>query len=521
MMTEGPGIGALTPVQTPQSESLAVNVASLLVETARSHPDRAALEFEGETYTYRELERLTSRFAHALEALGVRSCEVVAIFLESRPELLIAYLGAMRAGVVPNVVNAFLQTEEVCNIVADSEAKVLVTDSARLESLTASRNRLGVETIVVLDGASHEDRGWTDLLDRQPDRHDLREMPSEILASLLYTSGTTGNPKGVMLSHRNILDNAEGFSRVHFIEGDRLLVAAPLFHCWGLISGVLGMFRVGGTALIVRRFQTEPVLDLIESARPTAMIGVATMYNYMNRSPSFDSRDISSVKFVLSAAAPTPLELIDALRNRWKVGYAESYGLTETSPVITTTHHTELRRGSCGRAMGDTKLKVVGSDGRTLEIGETGELWASGTAISQGYYKKGEATAAVFTRDGWFRTGDIATIDNGGYVYIVDRLKDMINVAGEKVYPRDVEEVLHRHPAVADAVVIGVPDADRGEVVKAYVVRRASTDCSEEDLLEHLRPVLAAFKLPRSIEFLDTIPRSPSGKALRRLLRGG
>ena len=190
-----------------------------------------------------------------------------------------------------------------------------------------------------------------------------------------------------MLSHRNVIDNAGELQRGPLPPDVRLLIAAPLFHCWGLINGVLGVFAVGGTALLVRRFQTEPVLDLIEQGRPSAMIGVATMYNYMRRSPSLAGRDLSSLKFVLSAAAPTPLELIGALRDVWKVGYAESYGLTETSPVITTTHHTAMRPGSCGRAMGDTRLKVVGPLGLPLGEGGVGELWASGTAISSGYYQ--------------------------------------------------------------------------------------------------------------------------------------
>ena len=354
---------------------------------------------------------------------------------------------------------------------------------------------------------------------REPDRFEALDLAPDALANLLYTSGTTGNPKGVMLSHRNVIDNARNFGGIHYTAEDRLLIAAPLFHCWGLINGVLATCVAGGTAIVVRRFQTEPVLDLIERTRPTIFLGVATMINFMTKSPTFGTRDLSSLRVVLCAAAPMPLELIEALRRDWKVGYAESYGLTETSPVITTTHHSATRPGSCGRAMGDTTLKVADAHGRALPAGEVGELWAHGTAISSGYYGRPDATAAVFTADGWFRTGDIARIDDEGYVTIVDRLKDMINVAGEKVYPRDVEEVLHRHPAVADAVVLGVPDADRGEVVKAYVALRAGHDCSADALIEYLRPRLAAFKVPRSVELVPSIPRSASGKALRRLLR--
>ena len=208
--------------------------------------------------------------------------------------------------------------------------------------------------------------------------------PPSALANLLYTSGTTGNPKGVMLSHRNVIDNARNFGGIHYTAEDRLLVAAPLFHCWGLINGVLATCVAGGTAIVVRRFQTEPVLDLIERTRPTIFLGVPTMINFMTKSPTVGTRDLSSLRVVLCAAAPMPLELIEVLRRDWKVGYAESYGLTETSPVITTTHHSATRPGSCGRAMGDTTLKVADANGRALPVGEVGELWRTGRPSRRG-----------------------------------------------------------------------------------------------------------------------------------------
>jgi len=237
------------------------------------------------------------------------------------------------------------------------------------------------------------------------------------------------------------------------------------------------------------------------------------------KSPTIARCDLSSLRVVLSAAAPMPLELIEVLRRDWDVGYAESYGLTETSPVITTTTARETRPGSCGRAMGDTRLKVADPLGNPLPVGSVGELWAQGTAISAGYYRRPDETARVFTPDGWFRTGDLVRMDEEGYVYIVDRVKDMINVGGEKVYPRDVEEVLHRHPAVADAVVVGVPDPDLSELVKAYIVLKPGLAWSADEVIAYLKPVLASFKLPRLVEFIAAIPRSASGKALRRLLR--
>jgi long-chain acyl-CoA synthetase len=498
-----------------------MNIATLMTEAARERPGHPALLFEGRTISYAELERLTGQFANLLDQRELQPGDVIAIYLESGPELIIAYLGALRAGIVPNVVNASLKPDEVRLVVSDSRAVLLLTDPIRWQSLDAVRDRIGTRQ-TLLTGEAATDSGAESFDAASADassRFETLDLEPGALASLLYTSGTTDFAKGVMLSHRNIIDNAENFAKVHYTADDRLLIAAPLFHCWGLINGVLGIFAVRGTAIIMRRYRTESTLKLIEEARPTILLGVPTMINYMSKSPSLSQRDLSSLRVVLCAAAPMPIELITTMRRLWNVGYAESYGLTETSPVITTTPHHEMRPGSCGRAMGDTTLKVMDAEGHPVPPGSVGELWARGTAISAGYFGKPERTAEVFTADGWFKTGDVVKIDEEGYVFIVDRVKDMINVGGEKVYPRDVEEVLHRHPAVADAVVIGIPDPNLGEVVKAYIALKPDHAWTPEGVVDYLMPELASYKLPRSVEFVEEVPRSVSGKALRRLLR--
>lgn len=490
-----------------------MNIADLLRGSAKTRQEHAALIFEGRSHSYGELDRLTDRFAESLRVGGVKRGQVLALLLESCPELVIAAVGAFKAGVVPNIVNAMLRPEEVRTVVADSEAIWLITDAQRQTGLQSVRDGLGVRRILVVDFE------WEDLLRSAPEASPMVEVPPDTVACLLYTSGTTGQPKGVMLTHRNIVDNAVQFARIHFRSDDKLLIAAPLFHCWGLINGVLGIFAAGGTAVIVRRFKVEPVLEIIETLRPTQFLGVPAIINHLTRCPERRGRDLRSLRVFHSAAAPMPAELISALRDDWQVGYAESYGLTEVSPVITTTTPEEMRPGSCGRAMGDTELKVVDTEGWTLRVGEVGELWARGTAVSAGYFRRPEATAEVFVADGWFRTGDIVRMDADGYVYIVDRAKDMINVGGEKVYPRDVEEVLFRHPAIADAVVVAAPDPVLGEVPRAVVALKPDRQLSAEELIAYLRPVLATFKLPRSVEFVSAVPRSASGKALRMLLR--
>lgn len=490
-----------------------MNIADLLRSSAATRPDHPALIFEGRTYTYGDLDRLTDQFAAALRHGGVQPGQVIGVVLESGPALVITVLGAFKAGVVPNVVNAMLRPEEVRTVVADSGAVWLLTDSDRETSLQAVSAGMGLHRMLIVDTELDE------LLNSAPDTFSTLDLSPETVACLLYTSGTTGLPKGVMLTHRNIIDNAIQFSRIHFLPDDTLLIAAPLFHCWGLINGVLGIFATGGTAVIIRRFKAEPVLELIEAVSPTQLLGVPAIINHLTRCPARADRDLRSLRVFHSAAAPMPAELISALHDDWQVGYAESYGLTEVSPVITTTAPDQMRAGSCGRAMGDTELKVVCPEGRTLAVGEVGELWARGTAVSAGYYNRPEATAEVFVADGWFRTGDIVRMDADSYVYIVDRAKDMINVGGEKVYPRDVEEVLFRHPAIADAVVLAAPDPILGEVPRAVIALKPGAELSADELITFLRPELATFKLPRAVEFVSAVPRSASGKALRRMLR--
>jgi long-chain acyl-CoA synthetase len=322
-----------------------------------------------------------------------------------------------------------------------------------------------------------------------------------------------------MATHRNICHNAVEFGKVHFRPEDRIMVATPIFHCWGLVNGTFGMLSKGGTVITVERFAPDQALADIERLRPTIFQGVPPMYNLLLKQPDLATRDISSVVFCLSAATKMPENLIRLVEEKLKWRYAEAWGLTEVSCVGTTAPYTETRIGSCGKGMADAEIKVVDEEGRVLPPGKQGELCVRGTCVTLGYLNKAEATRASFDAEGWFHSGDVAYIDEHGYAYIVDRKKDMINVGGEKVFPSEVEDMMIDHPKIKDVVIVGFPDELKGEAPKAFIVLKEGEQSSEKEIREYCKTRMAPYKVPVAVEFIDEIPRLASGKALRRMLR--
>ena len=492
-----------------------MNVATILEETAQKYPDKIAVIFDETQITYKELNSIVNRLANGLIKLGCKKGEIVSIDLPSIPELAISYFSAMKIGCIANVINVMLKADEVRYILNDAGSVALITDQEHVDMASKIRSGLPkLKHVIIVDGETQRPDiiSYKELLEKSSDKLKIADCDKYEMANLLYTSGTTGFPKGVMLSHLNVIDNIVNFAKIHYTKDDILMIGAPMFHCWALINGISSIIHAGGTAIVIKRFQVEKVLEMIEKYQPTIFQGVPTMFNYMLKSPEIEKRDIRSLQFVLSAAASMPEELIKQLKERFNIEYAEAYGLTEVSPVITTAPWQKTRYGSCGYAIVDDK-------GNELKPGEVGELWARGTAVMLGYLNKPEATKEAITPNGWFKTGDIAKMDENGYVYIVDRKKDMINVAGFKVYPREVEEVLYTHPKIADAAVVGIPDEVKGEVPKVFIVLKPGEAATEKEIIDYVREKIAVYKAPRSVEFVKEIPRSPSGKILRRLLR--
>ncbi|MEN8245753.1 MAG: AMP-binding protein [Thermodesulfobacteriota bacterium] len=499
-----------------------MNVSNIIKPHVADNPDKTAIVFGERRISYAELDNLIDRTAAGILEMGFKRGDVLSVFLPSIPELIIAYLGTVRAGVTVNLVNAMLQKIEVEYILNDCRSKGVLTDAKRIPIIESIRSEVvSLTHVILLDEQGQGNYpSFKTLMAKGEGEFQAPQTKGSDLCHLMYTSGTTGWPKGVMATHGNIRHNAVEFGKVHFKPADTIMVATPIFHCWGLVNGTFGMFSNGGTVITVERFYPDQAINAIEQLEPTIFIGVPPMYNLLLNHPDLDKRDISSVVFCLSAATKMPENLIRQVEQKLKWRYAEAWGLTEVSCVGATSPYTETRIGSCGRGMDDAEMKVIDEKGNALAPHQTGELCVKGTCVTSGYLNKPDATRDAFDSEGWFHSGDIAYMDEEGYAYIVDRKKDMINVGGEKVFPAEVEDMMITHPKIKDLAIVGISDKLKGEAPKAFIVLNDGETTSLEEIRDYCKTRMAPYKVPVAVEFIDEIPRLASGKALRRQLRG-
>ncbi len=522
-----------------------------LREVAERLPDRPAILYYGRTYSYRELWEASGRFADRLRADGVVPGDRVAIYLPNCPLYPIAFYGILRAGAIVVQISPLYLGDDLVALLRDSAPTAIVTLEILYPNLARARSQHAVPRAYVArlkEFYPAHLRPFVNLVLRRHGRPtdfptdpsvveyaevrrrpptgspDATGDPATTVAVLQYTGGTTGRAKAAMLSHRNLIANIAQLNAWNVRRkagAEVLLTAIPLFHIYGLTVGMLIGLSEGDAIVLQTQPDVPELLKLIQRYRPTQFPGVPALYQGLLRNPKTSHYQLDSIRFCLSGSAPLPVEVQRQFEALTGARVCEGYGLSETSPA---THANPLegarKTGSVGLPLPNTDERIVDleSGTRVLSVGEVGELCVRGPQVMLGYYHQPEETAAVL-RDGWFRTGDVARLDADGFAYIVDRKKDMINVGGLKVYPREVEEVLFRHPAVADAAVVGTPDPEHGEVVKAFVVRRAGATVSAEELIAFVREHLAHFKAPRSVEFRDALPRSGVQKVLRRVLR--
>ena len=477
-------------------------------------PDKIALIFEDKSLTYKQLNLLANRVANGLRGLGVKKGDRVALFLPNIPEFIISYLGILKIGAIVVSVNVMLKSTEVSYILNDCAAKVVITTETQSEQVLEA-DLPELQHILIVEGTASKGISLTQLIENASGEGCAVQMDRHAPACIVYTSGTTGFPKGATLSHGNVISNMYSHNRCCGMRpDDRLLLYLPLFHCFGQNAILNAGLNVCATIILQRRFKLEQVLDTIATEKVTMFFGVPTIYlNLLNTSFSH----FQSIRYYFSAAAPMPVEVAKIWQEKYGLVIHEGYGLTETSPCSCYNHDLKYKFGSIGMPIENVEMKIVDGDGHQVEPGELGEIVIKGPNVMLGYWNRPFETAQII-KNGWFHTGDIGRMDSDGFFYIVDRLKDMVNISGFKVYPTEVENVIYQHPAVAECAVYGVPDALKGEIVKANIVLKAGHAVTEEQIIEFCSRRIAIYKVPHVIQFVDSLPKNPTGKVLKRFL---
>jgi acyl-CoA synthetase (AMP-forming)/AMP-acid ligase II len=500
-----------------------MNWFAVLAHHASRTPDQPITIFGDETVTYGEMARRAAALAGGLHERGVGAGDVVGLLSYNCTEFLETIFAANYLGAIAMPINWRLAAPEVRYILEHSEARALVCDESVVE--LGNEATKGMEAALVRGCVSpHAPEGWTPLADlRTSDGIAPRvRAADDDVHRLMYTSGTTGRPKGVMLTHANLAwKNLAHIVEFGFTSADLGLACGPLYHVGALDLTTTSLVAVGATTIIHRAFEAADVVDEIERSRVTTVWLAPAMVNAIMALPDVEERDLSSVRLVINGGEKMPIPLVERLQRTFpSAWFADAYGLTETVSGDTFLDRDSIvtKLGSVGRPCLYLELDLWDEHGRSVPAGERGEVVLRGPKVFKGYWRDAEATAAAFA-GGWFHTGDIGVTDGDGYLYIVDRLKDMIVSGGENIAGSEVERVLYEHDAVLEVAVVGRPDARWGEVPVAFVALRPNAATTADELIEHCRGQLARFKVPKEITFVDALPRNPSGKVLKRELR--
>jgi long-chain acyl-CoA synthetase len=494
-----------------------MNVAEHVERAAHRLRNHPAILFAGKAVSYETLDYCASALADSLARHGVRRGDRVALYLPNIPAFALAYLAGLKAGAIVVSINSIFKWEEVRFIVNDARPKVVFTTAELLPNLPRPECP-SVEHTVLCEGGEPDEIALEDWLARGDPSTRAAAMDPDDPAVLLYSSGTTGFPKGVTLTHANVASNTRTTAKVcRYRSSDRLAAFLPLFHVFGQNFIMNAGFEAGATLVLFRRFVPEAVLAAMGRERITKFFAVPTIYIGLLNT-DLAKYDLSSIDFYFSAAATMPEEISRRWTERFGQRVYEGYGLTECSPFACYNHATEHRFGSVGTAVEGFTLAILDDRDREVPRGTWGEICIRGPGVMKGYWGRPEDTDHAL-RSGWLHSGDIGRMDNDGYVYIVDRVKDMVNVAGFKVWPAEVEHVLYRHPAVREVAVYGAPDPERGEEVRAAVVLKDGVAASPEALAQFCRDHLAAYKIPQRVELVRELPKSATGKILKRVLR--
>jgi long-chain acyl-CoA synthetase len=515
-----------------------LNLAASLEHSAKELPGKTAIVFGDKRFTYEQINALANQVANGLTAAGITKGDKVALSCPNLPYFPMIYYGILKAGAVVVPINVLLKGNEIAYHLKDSEAKAYFCFQGSPELPMAQEGWVGFNQtdscqhfwVITADPAAAPPIEGTatlgQLIGKQPAAFETVQTQFEETAVILYTSGTTGFPKGAELSHANMTMNAIASRDIMQMKADDIhVLVLPLFHSFGQTCQMNAGFSLGNTLVLIPRFSPEAVLGAMQEEKVTIFVGVPTMYwvllTYEDKENQFDIEAINkSLRIGVSGASSLPLEIIKGIEEKYSIPIVEGYGLSETCPVATFNHlHKERKPGSVGTPIWGIEVKVFDADNNEAAVGEVGEIAIRGHNVMKGYYNKPEATADAITDSGWFLSGDLGRKDDDDYLYIVDRVKDMIIRGGYNVYPREVEEILMTHPAVSMASVIGVPHDQHGEEIKAFIVPKPGAAATPEEIIAWSKDLMAVYKYPRIVELREALPMTATGKILKKELK--
>ena len=499
------------------------SIGQLPVEAAKRYGDKTALVLADRSLTFHELDSLSNRVASALSELGVRPGDRVTLYSPNCWEWVVSYYGILKTGAVVNPINVMLTPEEVEFVANDCGASVVIASYDKALSIQGVKEKSKVRELIAF-GEEALPAGmlsFNTLLDEGSEQFDIPEIDPNSLSTIGYTSGTTGHPKGACLSHHSILLNVAMTALMHQrSDRDTVVTALPCPHVYGNVV-MSGAVQTGMTLVLHPAFEEKTILQSIQDNGATMFEGVPTMFMFLLNHPDLDAYDLSTLRCCTVGGQTMPVAKMEEVEARFGCPLIELWGMTELGGLGTTfASNGPVKHGSIGVALPYIEAKIADTEdaGRSLPTGEVGELMIRGGLVMQGYYGNEQATREAIEPDGWLHTGDVASMDEDGCVFIVDRKKDMILTAGYNVYPAELERVIAGHPDVALVAVGSIPDAEKGELAKAYIVPKVNATPDADDIVSFCREHLAAYKVPRAVQFVDDLPKTSTGKVMRREL---
>jgi len=520
-----------------------ISLVDIFEKGAKDYGDKVSMNYYGREFTFKELDNLTRRFAKVLVNEGVKKGDVIALWLPNCPHFSICYFGILSIGAILTAISPLFVARELSYQIEDSGAKYLIMIDRFFPQYEKVKDKLNLKKVIVvniegnLPDIPENDKiiHYNLLMEQNLEPftgYDVEINPKEDIAVIQYTGGTTGLPKGAMLTHYNIIANIfqmkqiSDYMKKEYIKGDFITLSVlPWYHIYGQSCELAQGPLIGAKAYVLATFDIPKILEIIEKHKPNLILGVPTMFINLLNYPQSRDIDFTCLKYANVGAGALPIETFKAWEKKTGFAMGEGYGLSETSPTVTNSPPWARKKfGSCGHPVANTLVGIINEDLEFLPIGEAGELVVSGPQVMLGYYNRPEENEKVFFEAGgyrWLRTGDFAKLDEEGYIFLLDRIKDLIKYKGHSVYPREIEEILYEHPAIMECSVIGVVDKVKGEEIMAHIILRPEFrgKITEQEIIEWAKENMAAYKYPRVVKFVRSLPKSAVGKVLRRVIR--